>query len=252
MPIDNNMTLTYITMKMYYIYTLYNIITGKIYVGQTHDLNERWAKHKSNAKAFYRRNVCNKYLYRDIMVYGINNFSFAIMYKNLNKSNADLLEVYWIKYFNAIDRECGYNLTKGGSGSEGTKHSEETKLKISIIKNKLSLDDANKIRYLYINSDKNYIDLSNEFNVSITTISGILNNKLYRIDPNCIEIDKIKNKKRNNKITGSKRKISFDDVEKIKYLYLNKIHSMKQLSNIYNVSPTTICNIINNITYNIR
>jgi hypothetical protein len=39
-------------------------------------------------------------------------------------------EKYWIKFYNSMDQNVGYNLTAGGDGTFGKKHSDETKEKI--------------------------------------------------------------------------------------------------------------------------
>lgn len=62
--------------------------------------------------------------------YGEENFTleiidFADTYDELKEK-----EKYWIKQYNSTDRTIGYNLTEGGDGTFGKKHSEETKDKI--------------------------------------------------------------------------------------------------------------------------
>ena len=46
----------------------------------------------------------------------------------------DYLEKYLIAYFNTTNPEFGYNVTKGGEGVSGFKHSEESKAKMAAAK----------------------------------------------------------------------------------------------------------------------
>lgn len=44
----------------------------------------------------------------------------------------DYLEKYLISYYNTTDPRYGYNITSGGEGVSGFKHSEESKKKMSV------------------------------------------------------------------------------------------------------------------------
>ena len=62
--------------------------------------------------------------------YGEENFTleiidFAETYEELKER-----EKYWIKQYDSMNREKGYNLTEGGDGTFGRLHSEETKEKM--------------------------------------------------------------------------------------------------------------------------
>jgi group I intron endonuclease len=62
--------------------------------------------------------------------YGEENFTleiidFADTYEELKEK-----EKYWIKQYDSVNRDKGYNLTEGGDGTFGRMHSEETKNKI--------------------------------------------------------------------------------------------------------------------------
>ena len=46
----------------------------------------------------------------------------------------DYLEKYLIAYYNATNPSFGYNVTSGGEGTSGFKHSAETKAKLSAAK----------------------------------------------------------------------------------------------------------------------
>src|SRR5690606_38581180 len=66
-------------------------------------------------------------LYKAIKKYGYENFSYLILYECIRQVEADIIEDYYIKYFNSQDLAIGYNLKDGGRGG---KHSEISKNKI--------------------------------------------------------------------------------------------------------------------------
>lgn len=115
---------------MQYIYVLRNQVNNKLYVGITNDLKQRWYSHLCNAnhpewkhKHHYIHNAINKY--------GENNFSMLEWESFEEEQEALEAEQFWIQFFRSWDKTYGYNLTLGGEGSWGHKHSEEHKKKIS-------------------------------------------------------------------------------------------------------------------------
>ncbi len=108
------------------IYKATNKINGKIYIGQTtYPLDIRIKEHIKST----RRRKSRYYFHKAIKKYGEENFKWEIIakcnsLKELNQSEIDMIKKY--KTF-----ECGYNLTIGGEGKSGYKHTDETKKKIS-------------------------------------------------------------------------------------------------------------------------
>ena len=108
------------------IYKATNKINGKSYIGQTIEtLNERKAKHISCA-CLKKDNI---YFHNTIKKHGKENFIWEVLtecnsLKELNKTEIEMIEKY-----NTF--ESGYNLTKGGEGQIGFKHSEGAKKKMS-------------------------------------------------------------------------------------------------------------------------
>lgn len=99
------------------IYKITNKINGHSYIGQSINIKNRWAAHKS----YYKTNAPtknNKYyncnLYTAMRKYGIENFNFEIL-EECSKDLLDEREKYWINYYDTY--ENGYNMTKGGDGS---------------------------------------------------------------------------------------------------------------------------------------
>lgn len=106
-------------MKKYnYIYIITNKINGKIYIG----------KHSTN-------NLDDGYMGSGVLIlkaeqkYGIENFTKEYLAFCDTEETLNYLERFYIKKYKA--REVGYNLTDGGDGKLGNKHSEATLLKMS-------------------------------------------------------------------------------------------------------------------------
>ena len=112
------------------IYLVTNKLDGKQYVGQTvNSLAKRKCSHLSNAR-LYRDNL---YFHSAIRKYGPDNFKWKIIHNNINIiDELNRLEIFYIGYYNTFGKENGYNLTLGGDGTMGYKHSDETKQKMSI------------------------------------------------------------------------------------------------------------------------
>jgi len=111
------------------IYSIENLITGKIYVGKSENIKERFAKHKN---ALINNYHYNKHLQRSWNKYGEDNFKFNIVEICSNDILSDK-EKFYIKVYKTNDNKYGYNLTNGGEGISGFKHSEETKKYLSEI-----------------------------------------------------------------------------------------------------------------------
>lgn len=77
-----------------------------------------------NNRAWSKRNR-NNYWHNTVKKYG---YIIHIVEKDLTEQQAFERETYWIQYFG---KENLVNLTEGGDGTTGFKHSDETRLKIS-------------------------------------------------------------------------------------------------------------------------
>lgn len=109
------------------IYMITNKLDGKKYIGQTKRDNPqiRIKEHLYEASNTNR----NLHLYNAIRKYGIENFEITILESNLEESELDKLEMYYIGKYDTL--ENGYNNTIGGGGVRGYHHTPETKTKIS-------------------------------------------------------------------------------------------------------------------------
>ena len=107
------------------VYLITNKINGKQYIGATiTKLNERWNRH-----------VCDSLKERDgqslhsaIRKYGKENFTIEVLEEHPDENHVfNVLESKYITQYKTHGSQGGYNMTNGGDGWLGMKHSEETK-----------------------------------------------------------------------------------------------------------------------------
>ena len=230
------------------IYSIKNLVNGKIYIGQTNDLDIRWNQHKSNLR---QNKHINSHLQNAWNKYGEENFEFKLI-KECESEELNKLEKYYIKLYNSNNSNYGYNLTSGG---EGYTLNDDVKEKISINKrgqgSNLSIDDVRKIKMLlYCLMDRN--EIASIFNTTYKVVTQIAIGKSFKYV--CEELnDSIYNLKqrmineRNNYIlklfdegnTISKiseiTKYSTSIVEKCVYKYRDSVNKNKEkYQKIYN------------------
>ena len=128
------------------IYKITNKLNGKVYIGQSRDIDARWRQHINAKDNFAIHNAIKKY--------GKENFKFEVLLEcpaeMLNVWERDMIALY----------DCmspyGYNLTEGG---EGCKCSEETRLKLSNTRKGIPRSEETKIK---ISNAQKGIPLSEE------------------------------------------------------------------------------------------
>lgn len=144
------------------IYTITNKINNKIYVGYSINIERRFRQHKNRLLKNIHQ---NEYLQLSWNKYGENNFIFEIL-EECEYQFCATLEHYWCNLLNTHNKNFGYNLGKTSNSFDnkkynnwfyGRKHSEETKRKLSLLKN----NKKNKIyENIYENSEKEKIKRS--------------------------------------------------------------------------------------------
>ena len=92
------------------IYSILNKTNGKIYVGQSSNIEDRWHYHRKKLRKSFHYNT---HLQNAWNKYGEDSFEFDILekcsYESLNDN-----ERWWIEYFESNNKLKGYNLTSGG------------------------------------------------------------------------------------------------------------------------------------------
>lgn len=91
------------------IYKFTNKINGKIYIGQSIDINARKRSHINDAYCQGKDSNCP--FHQAIIKYGENGFNFEII-EECPKELLNEREKYWIQYYNSYHN--GYNASPGG------------------------------------------------------------------------------------------------------------------------------------------
>lgn len=102
--------------------------SGKIYIGKTINLRSRIWSYNSLLKT---KKVSQGLLLNSFKKYGIDVHNIEVI-EVIEKEKLCEREIYYIDFFKSLfpDNPKGLNLTKGGEGMLGRKHTEETKEKI--------------------------------------------------------------------------------------------------------------------------
>ena len=95
------------------IYKIENLINGKVYIGQSINISERFTEHKRETFNFSNKTKFYYHLYCAIRKYGLENFSFSVI-EECSEKELDEREIFWIKEYNSYQK--GYNKTLGGNG----------------------------------------------------------------------------------------------------------------------------------------
>lgn len=91
------------------IYKITNTENGKVYIGQSIDINKRFKEHKRSLRKGEHENYR---LQDDWNVYGEDAFSFEIIQK-CRSSNLNEIEKHLIGEYNSTSEENGYNISAG-------------------------------------------------------------------------------------------------------------------------------------------
>lgn len=92
--------------------------SGKVYIGITGNTPaQRWIR----GKGYGRQSI----FYNTIQKYGWDNIEHKVLVSNLTKEQAEDVEIQLISYYKSIG--ISYNVTDGGEGTNGYKHSDKWK-----------------------------------------------------------------------------------------------------------------------------
>lgn len=108
------------------IYCATNKTNDRKYVGRTVcGLKKRKWGHESKA-----RNGSDFYFHNAIRKYGVDGFTWDVIYRTDNEKELPGMERNFISMFKTTDKKFGYNLMSGDGDGNGT-HSDESRKKIS-------------------------------------------------------------------------------------------------------------------------
>lgn len=110
------------------IYCIENTKNNKKYIGSTKSINRRWYIHKYLLK---KQKHANIHLQSAWNKYGEAAFVFSILETNIEANLLLEKEDYYIKKYNTLNREVGYNIAADTtSPMNGRKHSDASKEKM--------------------------------------------------------------------------------------------------------------------------
>jgi len=243
---------------MFFVYSIFNNLNGKIYIGKTNDPHRRWIKHKTTANC---KNAGGRfYLHRAMYKDGVDNFTFTVFQTFEREEDCNAAEIYWIQFFNCRDEKLGYNLTNGGEGVSGRKDSDETreKKRLKAIgrkhtpetlekmtgenchSSKLTSVQIKEIRENYKTNKQTFVYLSEKYNVSTRAISCVI----YNID--WIDENYIPPKPRSGDYY--KKKLTDDDILQIRELLSQNIDE-HTIAKKFKITRTNVCMIKNHETW---
>ena len=105
------------------IYRVFNNSSNKSYIGSS---NNVYRRKKEHVNQLLKNKHDNKYLQYAWNKYGRLNFKFQILERNIPTDKLTERELYWIKKYDTLNRDYGYNLAIPDPKCQH-KHSEETK-----------------------------------------------------------------------------------------------------------------------------
>jgi predicted GIY-YIG superfamily endonuclease len=238
----------------YFIYIITNNLNGKIYIGKTNDLQKRWHAHVYCAlvekKKLYFSNAIRKY--------GAKNFSMEIIDECPSEELALEREIYWIDFLKSRQRDIGYNMTNGGDGVSGLKHTEESKNKQRVKmlgrkhtdETKIKMSEAHKGQVVSLEtrekiSQANSGENNGMYGKSISDETRILLSKFQssRSRKPLTEEHKQKNREATTKQDRS-FKISTDIKNEVVQLYGSGNYTKKQLSEKFGLKYNSVVKII--------
>ena len=129
------------------IYCLKNNVNNKIYIGQSKNLKNRLAYYY-NLKKEYLKGRGKSKIYNAVLKQNLNNFSLLIL-EFCNIDHLDEKENYYIK-----ELKPEYNILQHAKSSKGFRHSDETKLKISLLNKGKKLSEETKLKISLANKGK--------------------------------------------------------------------------------------------------
>jgi len=100
-----------------------------MYIGSSNDIRRRLRGHKNDLK---NNKHGNEYLQNSYNKYGNNSFDYSIIEIIDNSQMLIEREIHWIKTFNSMDKNIGYNMClqslDGGTGERSQEVIEKLRL----------------------------------------------------------------------------------------------------------------------------
>lgn len=227
---------------MHLIYKI-NFPSGKVYIGQTNNLQKRKTDHLKKA----RKGVSSK-VYNAMRKYQTTRDDFEIIETGIDtQEEADIREIYWISVYDSYNN--GYNSTPGGNSNTSEINKGEKSCR-AIFTNQEVLEIRKlraEMKYAKSEIYERYKD-----RISESGFHKIWNYNVYvDVAPelNTPEIAKFYRYYRLGGVNSSVGKFTKEQIADIRNKYFIEAISSKEIAQIYEVNKSTIERIVAGKTY---
>lgn len=124
------------------VYLFRNKVNGKVYIGST--TRCLILRRRDHVRNLYKNNHCNIHFQRAWNKHGSISFVWELV-ERCSPEECLVREQYWIDHYSSSDDNYGYNICPRAGSSFGSKHSEQTKRKLSRIKSNPSDETRKKL-----------------------------------------------------------------------------------------------------------
>ena len=147
---------------MAFVYLHKNKTNDKVYVGITdcNSVEERWGKNGKNYFKGKSKDNKNTRFKDALLKYGWDNFDHIILKEGISIDDANIFEKYYIDLYDSYNPNKGYNMTRGGMGTEGHVKSKEVRKKLSEATRKQHLENGHPFQ--------------NKFGVNAARVKGVV------------------------------------------------------------------------------
>ena len=216
---------------MHYIYKFTNKINGKVYIGQTNNIEQRKRGHKSTAYNSKAHDYTNAF-HNAIRKYGWENFDFEVIEEiddSFGQEYVDEREIFFIAHYKSLTSQDGYNIREGGSGKMPCPKTFEERVacsKIFTLEQVVDIQNMLIDGYAYFEIYKKYPTLTNTFLSNIASGLNFYNEKLEY--PLCKNKTSFSKAKQDEIIQAIKSGQYYDDITAKYHIskgYLSEINS---------------------------
>lgn len=151
------------------IYKITNLINGKIYIGQSVDIEKRFSDHKY-ASNWKNAQDYNSPIHCAFRKYGIENFSLEII-EEIPPINDELnsKEIFYISFYDSTNSSIGYNILPGGKVPDGEDNPNAKLTNVQVFELRNLYLEGYSQREAYEEMKRNYPDL----NVTMGSFSSV-------------------------------------------------------------------------------